>query len=250
MTYCVGLLLQGGLVMIADTRTNAGVDQVSTYRKLHVFEKPGERVITIATSGNLSVTQTALSLLREGVHNPETGQIETLDQAPTIFRAAQLVGHCVRQVRKDVATGMEAENINFDVTLLVGGQIRGGEMGLYLVYSAGNFIECGVETPYLQIGENKYGKPIIDRAVTFKTDLYQALKIGLISFDSTIRSNLAVGLPIDLIVIRRDALEAELRYRIEPDDDYFRALGDQWSAALKAAHSAIPLPPYGNAAKA
>jgi putative proteasome-type protease len=244
MTYGVGLLLEEGLVVIADTRTNAGVDQISTYRKLHLFEKPGERVIAIATSGNLSVTQTALALLREGLVNPDTDQLETLDQAPTMFRAAQLVGHAVRQVRREVAPSMEAENVNFDVTLLVGGQIRGGPLALYLVYSAGNFIECGPESPYLQIGETKYGKPIIDRAVNWRTELYDALKIGLISFDSTMRSNLAVGLPIDLVVLRRDALSAETRRRIEADDPYYRALGEQWSAALKAAHIAIPPPPY------
>jgi len=202
MTYCAGLLLEDGLVMIADTRTNAGVDQISTYRKLHVFEKPGERVIVISTSGNLSVSQTALSLLREGLVNPDTGELETLDQAPTMFRAAQLI------------------------------------------YAAGNFIECGPETPYLQIGETKYGKPILDRAITFRSDLYDALKIGLISFDSTMRSNLAVGLPIDLIVIRRDRLTAETRHRIETDDAYFHDLGERWSAALRAAHNAIPAPPY------
>ena len=230
--------------MIADTRTNAGIDQVSTYRKLHVFEKPGERVIMIATSGNLSVSQTALGLLREGLHNPETGELETLDQVPTMFRAAQLVGHAVRKVRDDVASGMEAESINFEVTLLVGGQIRGGPMTLYLIYSAGNFIQCGPETPFLQIGETKYGKPIIDRAVNWRTELYDALKIGLISFDSTMRSNLAVGLPIDLMVLRRDALAAETRKRIEVDDQYFHDLGEQWSRALRDAHIAIPTPPY------
>jgi putative proteasome-type protease len=240
----VGLLLEQGLVMLADTRTNAGIDQVSTYRKLHVFEKPGERVIMIATSGNLSVSQTALGLLREGLANPETGEMETLDQVPTMFRAAQLVGHAVRKVRNDVAVGLEAESINFEVTLLVGGQIRGGPLALYLIYAAGNFIQCGPETPYLQIGETKYGKPIIDRAVKWNTDLYDGLKIGLISFDSTMRSNLAVGLPIDLMVLRRDALAAETRKRIESDDPYFHALGEQWSSALKAAHMAIPAPPY------
>lgn len=244
MTYCVGLLLEQGLVMLADTRTNAGIDQVSTYRKLHVFEKPGERVIMIATSGNLSVSQTALGLLREGLLNPETGEMETLDQVPTMFRAAQLVGHAVRKVRDDVAAGMEAENINFEVTMLVGGQIRGGPLALYLIYNAGNFIQCGPETPYLQIGETKYGKPIIDRAVKWNTELYDALKIGLISFDSTMRSNLAVGLPIDLMVLRRDCLVAETRQRIETDDPYFKALGAQWSQALKEAHMAIPAPPY------
>ena len=244
MTYCVGLLLEDGLVMIADTRTNAGVDQISTYRKLHVFEKPGERCIVIATSGNLSVTQTALGLLREGLHNPETNEMETLDQTTSMFRAAQLVGHAVRQVRSEVSPALEADGLNSDVTLLVGGQIRGGEMALYLIYNAGNFIECGPETPYLQIGETKYGRPMLDRAITYRHELYDALKIGLISFDSTMRSNLAVGLPIDLIVLRRDAVAAETRYRIEVDDPYFHDLGERWSSALRAAHMAIPPPPY------
>jgi putative proteasome-type protease len=244
MTYCVGLLLEEGLVMIADTRTNAGIDQVSTYRKLHVFEKPGERVLMICTSGNLSVSQTALGLLREGVFNHETGEVETLDNVPTMFRAAQLVGHAVRKVKTDIGHGMDAEGVSFDVTLLLGGQIRGGPMTLYLVYSAGNFIQCGPESPFLQIGETKYGKPIIDRAVTWRTDLYEGLKIGLISFDSTMRSNLGVGLPIDLMVLRRDALAAETRQRIEVDDPYFNDLGERWSSALKAAHMAIPEPPY------
>jgi putative proteasome-type protease len=244
MTYCVGLLLEEGLVMLADTRTNAGVDQISTFRKLHIFEKPGERVLAIATAGNLSVTQTALGLLKEGLPNPHTGEVETLDQAPSMFRAAQMVGNAVRQVRQEVSASLVAEDISSDVTLLVGGQIRGGDMALYLVYSAGNFIECGPETPYLQIGETKYGKPMLDRAITYRHELYDALKIGLISFDSTMRSNLAVGLPIDLMVLRRDALMAETRHRIDIDDSYFHDLGQRWSSALRAAHMAIPTPPY------
>jgi putative proteasome-type protease len=248
MTYCCGLLVEEGLVMIADTRTNAGVDNISTYRKLHVYETPGERVIVIATAGNLSITQTALSLLQEGVLNPETGEIETLDQQPSIFRAAQLVGHAVRQVRRTMAPSievMQADNISYGVTLLLGGQFKDGPMKLYMIYGAGNFIECYPDTPYLQIGELKYGKPILDRAVRYDTPLYNALKLGLISFDSTMRSNLAVGLPLDLVTLRRDAVRIETRRRIEPDDAYFRHLGEQWSAALKAAHAAIPLPPYG-----
>ncbi len=248
MTYCCGILVDEGLVMIADTRTNAGVDNISTYRKLHIYETPGERVIVIATAGNLSVTQTALALLQEGVPNPDTGAIETLDQQPSIFRAAQLVGHAVRQVRRNMAPSieaMQAENVNYDVTLLMGGQFKDGPLKLYMIYGAGNFIECYPDTPYLQIGELKYGKPILDRAVRRDTELYNALKLGLISFDSTMRSNLAVGLPLDLMVLRRDAVKIETQRRIEADDPYFRRLGEQWSAALKAAHAAIPLPPYG-----
>ena len=245
MTYCVGMLVQDGLVMMADTRTNAGIDNVSAYRKLHVFETPGERMIVIATAGSLSITQTTLSLLREGVLHAETGQMETLETVVSLFRAAQLIGTAVRRVRAEHAPAMQAERVNSEVSLLVGGQIAGQPMRLFLVYSAGNFIECGPDTPFLQIGEYKYGKPILDRAVGFGTPLPEALKIGLLSFDATIRSNLAVGLPLDLIVMRRDAIAAETRGRVPVDDPYFRDLGAQWSAALNAAHQAIPGPNYG-----
>jgi putative proteasome-type protease len=244
MTYCAGMLVQDGLVMIADTRTNAGVDNISQYRKLCVVEKPGERILAVASAGNLSVTQTALNLVREGFMNPDTGQIETLEDVTSVFRAAKLIGHAVRHVRQSMAPSMEAENISYDVTLLLGGEILGQPMSLYLIYGQGNFIECGPDTPYLQIGECKYGKPILDRALNYETGLPEALKLGLISFDSTIRSNLAVGLPIDLITIRRGALRAQSKHRILADDPYFKDLGDRWSAALAQAQEGIPLPPY------
>ncbi len=245
MTYCVGFLVEGGLAMIADTRTNAGLDNISTYRKLHLYEPEHGGELAIATAGNLSVTQSAISLLREGLLNPDTGERETLVSCPTLFRAAQLVGHAVREVRRDVAPSMEAASVNYDVTLLLGGRIGDGPLGLYMFYNAGNFIECSVDAPYLQIGECKYGKPILDRAITFRSELWDAVKIGLISFDSTMRSNLAVGLPIDLLVMPRDPAAAIVTHRIEGSDPYFHDLGQQWSAALKAAHMAIPRPPYG-----
>jgi len=244
MTYCAGILVQEGLVMFADTRTNAGFDDVSTYRKLRIYETPGERVLAVATSGNLSVTQMALSVLAEGLLNPDTGELETLEQAPTMFRAAQLIGHAIRKVKQDLEAGLEAEHVDTRVSLLLGGQIRGGPMRLFMIYDAGNFIECGADSPYLQIGEYKYGRPILVRAVRYGTELYDALKIGLISLDSTIQSNLAVGPPIDLLVLRRDALCSELNYRIEPDEPYFRELSDRWSEALRAAHTNLPRPPY------
>lgn len=244
MTYCAGILVEQGLVMIADTRTNAGIDDVSTYRKLRVFERPGERILVLATAGNLSVSQSVVSLLTEGVDNPETGQVETLDQASTMFKAAQLVGRAVRQVRSTDAEGLRQDKLPFEISLLFGGQIKGGPLRLFMIYAAGNFIECSQEAPFLQIGEHKYGKPILDRAVRFSTDLYDALKIGLISIDSTMRSNLGVGLPIDLVVIRRDALAAELSYRIEAGEPYFQDLRERWSTALRAAHKSIPRPPY------
>ena len=163
-----------------------------------------------------------------------------------MFQAAQLIGRAIRRVRAIEKDGFEAANIRFSISLLFGGQIGTGEMRLYLIYSAGNFIECTTDTPYLQIGEHKYGKPVLDRAVGYGMDLYDALKVGLISIDSTMRSNLSVGMPIDLLVVRRDACDAELIYRIEPGKPYFSDLRERWSAALRAAHIAIPRPPYGN----
>lgn len=245
MTYCAGLLVQDGLVMIADTRTNAGLDDISTYRKLHLFVTPGDRVLALASAGNLSISQTVVSLLAEGLENPETGEHETIHQAPTMFRAAQLVGHAIRHVRTIQGPGLKEAGLRFEVSFLFGGQIKGGPMRLYMIYSAGNFIECSKDAPFLQIGEHKYGKPILDRAVSHGTDLYDSLKIALISMDSTIRSNLSVGLPIDILVVRREALETDLVHRIEAGEPYFTDLRERWSAALRAAHMAIPSPPYG-----
>jgi putative proteasome-type protease len=246
VTYCVGILVQEGLVMIADTRTNAGVDNIATFRKLHVFEVPGERVITLSTAGNLSVSQTILSLLTEGVEDPDTGRLETLLTAPSMTKAAHLVGNAVRQVYAHDGVEMEKHNMSFDVTMLLGGQIGQAPMRLYQVYSAGNAIEATIDTPFLQIGEPKYGKPILDRAITHATPLIEALKLGLISMDSTLKSNLGVGLPIDIVVTKRDSLKAGLSYRIQEDEPYFRDLRERWSAALREAHQAIPHPPYAD----
>jgi putative proteasome-type protease len=247
VTYCAGLLVQDGLVMIADTRTNAGLDDISTFRKLHVFSWPGERTFALATAGNLSITQSVVSLLHEGLHNPETGETETLLGVSSMFRAAQFVGRAIRAVREMDGEALSEAGVKFDISMLFGGQIKGQPMRLFMIYGAGNFIECGMDAPFLQIGEHKYGKPILDRAVTFRTHLYDALKVGLISMDSTMRSNLGVGLPIDLIVMRRDADEPELNRRIEAGEPYFHDLRERWSAALRAAHTAIPRPPYGPA---
>ncbi len=243
MTYCVGMLVNDGLAMIADTRTNAGVDNVSSYKKLHVTEVAGERIIAIATAGNLSVTQMALSMVAEGIMMPGHDEVETLANAPSLFRAAQLVGYALNQVRKEIAPSLQADSLNISASMLLGGQIRGGKLGLYLIYAQGNFIECGVDTPYLQIGELKYGKPILDRALQPDTPMAEAVKLGLISFDSTIRSNIAVGPPFDMVVIDRDGLHGDQR-RIEADDPYFRDLGRRWSEALANAHRAMPPPPW------
>ena len=244
MTYCCGVLVREGLVLIADTRTNAGLDNISTFRKLHVFNQPGERIMAVASAGNLAISQSVLSTLSEGLENPTTGELETLLNAPTMFQAAQRIGRAIRHVNATEGKALEAEDINFDVSFLFGGQIKGDKLRLYMIYSAGNFIECTVDTPYLQIGEHKYGKPILDRAVRYGIDIYDGLKIALLSMDSTLRSNLGVGMPIDIAVVRRDVCEAELVYRIEPGDPYFHDLSERWSAALRAAHIAIPRPPY------
>lgn len=243
MTYCVGLLVREGLAMLADTRTNAGVDNISTYRKLRVYGNDGQRLICVASAGSLSTTQAALERVQLGFTAPDSGETESLDTVGSIHRAAYLIGQAVRAT-KDAMEGLRQDDINFDATLLVGGSVGGERTRLFLVYGAGNFIECGEDTPYLQIGETKYGKPILDRALTFDTELDEAVKIGLISFSSTMRSNLAVGLPIDLVTARAGESRAQLVYRIDDHDDYYRDLNDRWSAALRAAQASIPRPPY------
>ena len=180
MTYCVGILVADGLVMIADTRTNAGIDNIATFRKLHLFEVPGERVLGVATSGNLSLSQSVLSLLNEGVVNPETGHVDTLLNVPTMTAAAHLIGRAMRKVYEVDGAALEEHGLHFDMKVLLGGQIGEQAVRLYHLYSEGNSIEATPDTPYLQIGEPKYGKPILDRAISHEVDLRDALKIGLI----------------------------------------------------------------------
>ena len=244
MTYCCGILVREGLVMIADTRTNAGLDNVSTFRKLHLFRNDGERVLMIATAGNLSISQNVINYVSEGLENPETGKVERLMEAPTVFAAAELIGRAVRKVRDVQGEALEKAKINFEVTMLFGGQIAGRRLRLFMIYSAGNFIEATQDTPYLQISEHKYGKPVLDRAVEFNTRIDDALKLALISMDSTMRSNLGVGLPIDIAVLPRDTMVLEVDHRIDNIDPYYHDLRDRWSVALRAAHNGIPRPPY------
>lgn len=243
MTYCVGVLVKDGLAMLADTRTNAGVDNVSTYRKLRIFGNDGRRLIAVASAGSLSTTQTAMERARLGITAPDTKQVETLEEATSIHRAAYLLGQAIRFTR-DEMEGLKQEEVNIDATLLVGGSVGGEPTRLFLVYGAGNFIECCSDTPYLQIGETKYGRPILDRALTYDTELDEAVKIALISFSSTMRSDLAVGLPIDVVTMRSGACTAELVHRIDDQDEYYRDLDERWSEALRAAQASIPRPPY------
>lgn len=242
MTYCVALHVRDGLVMLADTRTNAGADNVRTFRKLHVIEVPGERVLAIMTAGNLAISQAVMNLVTEGLETRHG--VETLSSVPTVLRATQLLGDAVRQVYHVDGDAMQAQNVSFDVSFLVGGQIAGGPSRLFQVYAAGNFIEAGPDMPFLQIGEHKYGKPILDRALSYETSLEDGIKLVLISMDSTLRSNLTVGLPADLMVLREGALRVERQHRITEDDAYFRMIRERWSSALREAYQSIPRPDW------
>ncbi len=243
MTYCVGLYLQDGLVLLSDTRTNAGVDHISTFSKMHVFETPGERVIVAMTAGNLAISQAVINLLSEGLDGDE-GAAESLLTVPSMFRAARLVGRAVRQVYESDGPTLEAQGLTFDVSVLLAGQIKDRNMRLFQVYAAGNFIEATEETPFLQIGEHKYGKPILDRVLTYQSDIDDGIKLVLISMDSTLRSNLTVGMPLDLLVYRRDSQRIELKRRISEDDPYFQSIRQSWSAALREAYQSIPRPTW------
>jgi putative proteasome-type protease len=243
MTYCVGLYLSDGLVLLSDSRSNAGVDNIASFSKMHVFETAGERMLCVMTAGNLAASQSIVNLVKEGIPGPE-GEVETLFGVGTMFRAAQLVGDAVRAVYRSDAPALEAQHVPFEVSLLLAGQIRGGEHRVFQIYSAGNFIEATLDTPFLQIGEHKYGKPILDRAARFDTELYDGVKLALVSMDSTIRSNLTVGLPIDLLVYRRDTYKVELKRRITEEDEYFRMIRERWSVALRDAYRAIPRPDW------
>ncbi|EEW25724.1 proteasome-type protease [Rhodobacter ferrooxidans] len=241
MTYCVGLLVNAGMVLLSDTRTNAGLDNIATYRKMFVFEDPGERVITILTAGSLSVTQTTIARLKDAVRGPDVDAETSIMLAPTLLRVAEIIGNTLAAVRADVDEKLVAMGQGVSASMIVAGQRRGGEMRMFLIYPEGNFIEATEDTPFLQIGEHKYGKPILDRVVTPATSLADAQKAVLLSMDSTLRSNLSVGMPLDLAVIERDACRVTLRRRIEAGDPGFRAMSDAWSKALRDGFAQITL---------
>ena len=245
MTYCVGLLVRAGLVMIADTRTNAGIDNISTYRKLHVLADTDERQIFLASAGSLSVTQTMLSLIEEGLAGTdEQVTPRTVALQPTMFRAAQLIGEALTIARSIVRAAVEGSKISANASFLLGGRIGGEPLHLYLIYNEGNFIECQPDAPFLQIGELKYGKPMLDRTLTYDTSLEEAVKVALISFDSTIRSNLSVGLPLDVVALPSDRTQPIVQRRIENDDDYFTGLSRDWGRMLNDSRMAIEDPPF------
>ncbi|MBY0422247.1 MAG: proteasome-type protease [Parvularculaceae bacterium] len=238
MTYCVGLKLNRGLLFMSDTRTNAGVDNISKYRKMFSWSRPGERWLTLMTSGNLATTQAVVSLLDEQAKSP--GGASLLD-APTVFQAARLVGDVLREaIRTTTGEAAPDSESKFGATLILGGQIKGSEPRLFLIYPEGNFIEATSETPFYQTGETKYGRPILIRTYAADMTFEDAVRLLLISFDSTIKANLSVGLPLDLQILPKDAFRPSHEKRIEADDPYYRAVSRGWDDALKAAFHALP----------
>ncbi len=241
MTYCVGLLLNEGMVLLSDTRTNAGLDNIATYRKMFVFEAPGERVITILTAGSLSVTQTTIARLKEAIDDLDATEATSIMKAPTMLKVAEMVGNALAAVRRDIDEKLAMMNQGASASMIVAGQRRGGDMRMFLIYPEGNFIEATEDTPFLQIGEHKYGKPILDRVVKPTTSLADAQKAVLLSMDSTLRSNLSVGMPLDLMTIEKDQCRVGTRRRIEAGDPEFKAMSEAWSKALRDGFAKISI---------
>jgi putative proteasome-type protease len=245
MTYCLGMLLDAGLIMIADTRTNAGVDDISSYRKLHMLADGPDRCIFAASAGNLSTAQTIIGLLREGLPiDEEETLVRTIAEPTSMFRAAQLVGEAVQVAHATVGKALASIKISGSASILLGGRIGASPPSLFLVYPAGNFIECKPDMPFFQIGETKYGRPILDRTIRRTTSLAEAMKIGFLSFDASIRSNLAVARPLDLMVMPSAAGARTLTRRIADDDVYFDDLSARWGDLLADAAATIPDPPF------
>ncbi|MDO5528486.1 MAG: peptidase [Paracoccus sp. (in: a-proteobacteria)] len=234
MTYCVGLKLNAGLVLLSDTRTNAGLDNISSYRKMFFFSEPGERIIAVMTAGSLSVTQTTLARLQEAIESPEADESNSILLAPTMLRVADIIGNTLALTRAEIThRSRDLRQSQASASLIVSGQRKDGDMRMFLIYPEGNHIEATDDTPYLQIGEHKYGKPILDRVVTPATGLEDAKKAVLLSMDSTLRSNLSVGMPLDLAVIEKDALQVTEQRRILEADPQFTQMSQAWSNALR-----------------
>ena len=241
MTYCVGLRLNKGLVFMSDTRTNAGVDNFSVTKKMFTWEVPGERVITLMTAGNLATTQALISLLEER-SKAQSDRNPTILELPTMFQVARLVGATLKEVIDETMSGGQESTSKFRASVIVGGQIKGGAPTLFLIYSEGNFIEVTDDSPFFQNGEAKYGKPILVRAYEPEMDFEDTIKLLMVSFDSTIKANLSVGMPLDMQVYERDSLKVGTSERIETDDDYYQAVSAGWGDALRTALT--HLPPY------
>jgi putative proteasome-type protease len=246
MTYCVAMKLNAGMVFLGDSRTNAGVDQISTFRKMTVFEHPGERLMVLLSAGNLAITQAVRQIVTE-----RTGPNEhSVWNAKTLFDAVRIVGEAVREVYERDGQALKDAGIDFNCHFILGGQIRGERTRLFQVYAAGNFIEATPENPYFQIGEAKYGKPIIDRVVTPATPLDEAAKCALISMDSTLRSNISVGLPLDLLVYEEGALQVTKFVQVDQHNQYMQMIRNTWGARLKQVFQEIPDPTWRDAGAA
>lgn len=242
MTYCVGLLVKAGMVMISDSRTNAGVDNISTYRKMTTWEVPGERVIVAMTAGNLAITQAALQLMNEGMPTG-SGRI-SMKNVTSMTEAAHLAGWALREVDRIDGPSLRSSGVGFNASMLIGGQIAGRELRMFQVYGEDNFIQAMPETPYLQIGEFKYGKPIIDRIVRFDSTLATTAKCGLVSMDSTIKSNLSVAPPVDLLIYSRDALAVKVHVVMQDQDPYWQSLRRSWDHGLQERFDDLPDPEW------
>jgi putative proteasome-type protease len=242
MTYCVGMVLDSGLVLMSDTRTNSGVDNISTFRKLFRWSVPGERMIAVMTAGNLATTQAVISQLEERTKAPDERE-NTLIKGPTMFNVATEIG---RLLRKTIEGAQNANGdggrVKFSATMIVAGQIKGMQPRLFMIYPEGNFIEASWDTPFFQIGETKYGRPIIIRGYDRSMSFEEAVKLLMVSFDSTLKANLSVGLPLDLLVIAKDQFAATHEHRITSEDPYYNQISKGWGEALRTAF--YSLPPY------
>lgn len=236
MTYCVGVKLDEGMLFASDSRTNAGLDNFAKFCKMTVFERAGERAIVLLSSGNLAGTQAVISLLRKRIDNDQ----QHVMNVRSMFDVANLVADGMRDIGRRDGPALAESDIKFNASFIVGGQVAGEQMRLFRIYAEGNFIESGTETPFLQTGETKYGKPIIERVIHRSTSLAEAAKCVLVSFDSTMRSNLSVGMPIDLVCYRKDSLAITMRRRIDTGDGYFMRLSDQWSEGTRRVFAQLP----------
>lgn len=243
MTYCVAIKLDAGLVFLSDSRTNAGLDHISTFRKTIVYERPGDRFMVLLSAGNLSLSQSVREILQvEKLVDPGSDEPLTIWNAKSMFDAARVLGSAVRRVHSRDAYALKQSDVDFHVSLLFGGQIQGEGMRLFQMYSAGNFIEATHETPYFQIGESKYGKPVLDRVITPRTPLQEAAKCALVSMDSTMKSNLSVGFPLDLVVYERDRLQSDKIVCIDQNNPYYRMMHNNWGQKLRQVFDSIDDP--------
>ena len=239
MTYCVAIRLKAGMIFASDTRTNAGIDNISTFRKMYRYGIEGERFLTLQTAGNLATSQAVFVKIQQAI---DQNLERNLHHASSLFEAAQMVGECVREVTSYSQT-LAQDSGGFTSSFILGGQIKGQAPEIFLIYPEGNFIKATTDTPFFQLGEFKYGKPILDRSLDYDSSLQDALKAILISFDSTLRSNLSVGLPIDLMVYQTDSLALPVGKRIDENDEYFRLLRTRWSEGLRQIFDTVPESP-------